>query len=476
MNERPLPWGEFMRSLPPFVSEEAIDHEWFQAVEALNRKIIVLDDDPTGTQTVHSIPVYTSWDADALRKIRREAFRVIYILTNSRALKADTTRDLHRRIARDLADVFIAEGDEILLISRSDSTLRGHYPLETETLYEELSRHTDIHGEILVPFFLEGGRLTCNDVHYVKEDDVLTPAGKTEFAGDAVFGYRSSNLKEWIEEKTGGTYRATDVMAIPLEMLRERNVAGVVKILSDIDGFGKVVVNSVDYSDQRVFVTALSQSLRQGKRFLFRTAASFVQVVGGIRPIPLLKKQALYPDGVSSDPGLVIVGSYVRKTTGQLEALRDLSGITLIEWNVRQAKTDDCLKVESQRVIAEVEEAFARGNDACVYTSREYVSGGRGDEEELIFSQRVSEGLVRVVRDLTVHPGFLVAKGGITSSDVGVKGLAIARAMVMGQIQPGIPVWKLGAESRFPGLPYVVFPGNVGTDDTLKDVVEILRR
>ena len=46
----------------------------------------------------------------------------------------------------------------------------------------------------------------------------------------------------------------------------------------------------------------------------------------------------------------------------------------------------------------------------------------------------------------------------------------------MGQIQPGIPVWKLGPESRFPGLPYIIFPGNVGSDDTLKKVVKILRK
>ena len=65
-------------------------------------------------------------------------------------------------------------------------------------------------------------------------------------------------------------------------------------------------------------------------------------------------------------------------------------------------------------------------------------------------------------------------KGGITSSDVGTKALAVKKARVLGQIQPGIPVWQTGAESRFPGTPYVIFPGNVGEDGTLKAAAEVL--
>jgi uncharacterized protein YgbK (DUF1537 family) len=53
--------------------------------------------------------------------------------------------------------------------------------------------------------------------------------------------------------------------------------------------------------------------------------------------------------------------------------------------------------------------------------------------------------------------------------------LGVKRAMVLGQILPGIPVWELGPETKFPGLPYVVFPGNVGGPDALKEVVRKLK-
>ena len=138
----------------------------------------------------------------------KDKYKVIYILTNSRALTSIETQRLHKQLAMDLKQIALEEGKKFLLISRSDSTLRGHYPLETKTIYDELKKEEEIDGEIIIPFFLEGGRFTFNDIHYIKEGDVLVPIGQTEFARDSVFGYMSSNLKEWIEEKTAGQYPA----------------------------------------------------------------------------------------------------------------------------------------------------------------------------------------------------------------------------------------------------------------------------
>jgi uncharacterized protein YgbK (DUF1537 family) len=480
MNEKSINWDNFVKKLsPPAIPEDEINQEWLNAVERIKKKIIVLDDDPTGIQTLHSIPVYTSWDFPTLWQIMKDKHKLIYILTNSRALSSAKTQRLHKQLARDLKQITVEEGNKFLLISRSDSTLRGHYPLETETIYNELKRDEEIDGEIIIPFFLEGGRFTFNDIHYVKEREMLVPTGQTEFARDSVFGYKSSNLKEWIEEKTAGQYPAYQVISISLKMLREKDVKGILHTLLKIKNFDKIIVNAVDYTDLKVFLIALSESINRGKNFLFRTAASFVQVIGGINPKPLLNKEALYPKGKPSMPGLIIIGSYMQKTTRQMKKLAELSNQIWIEWDVSQAKTKKHLKAEVDRVTSEVKKGFNFGNDVCIYTSREYYRNdlqNENSDKNLIFSSRVSEGLVKVVQALKIKPSFLVVKGGITSSDIGVKGLNVKRAMVMGQIQPGIPVWELGPESRFPGLPYIIFPGNVGTDDTLKKVVEILRK
>ena len=479
MNEKSLVWNNFAKKLPPAIPENRINKEWLNAVGRIKRKIIVLDDDPTGIQTVHSIPVYTSWDFSTLRQIMKDKHKVIYILTNSRALTSVETQRLHKQLAMDLKQIALEEGKKFLLISRSDSTLRGHYPLETKTIYDELKKEKEIDGEIIIPFFLEGGRFTFNDIHYIKEGDVLVPIGQTEFARDSVFGYMASHLKEWIEEKTAGQYPAGQVISISLKMLRAKDIKGILHKLLEIKNFDKVIVNAVDYADIKVFLIALSESINRGKNFLFRTAASFVQVIGGINPKPLLTKETLYPKGKPSMPGLIIIGSYVQKTTRQMKKLAELSNLIWVEWDVSQVKTQECLRAEVDRVASEVKKGFNFEKDVCIYTSREYYrsnSQDQNNDKDLIFSSRISNGLVKVIQALKIRPGFLVAKGGITSSDIGVKGLNVRRAMVMGQIQPGIPVWKLGSESRFPGLPYIIFPGNVGTDDTLKKVVKILRK
>jgi uncharacterized protein YgbK (DUF1537 family) len=316
------------------------------------------------------------------------------------------------------------------------------------------------------------------DVHYVREGDALIPAAETEFAKDPTFGYGSSDLKAWVEEKTAGKYPARAVTSISIEQLREADLDFLAGQLMAVTGFNKVIVNAVDPADLKVFVAALVRAIRNGKRFLYRTAASFVQMIGGITAKPLLTAATLYPEGRSSSPGLVVVGSYVQKTTLQVERLRELPDMAFIEWDVTQAVTEHRLVQESDRVARAVESAFDSGVDACVFTTRTYYSApGVAPEKEnsLLFSARVAEGLHRTLLGIHSRPGFLVAKGGITSSDIGVKTLGVKRAMVLGQIQPGVPVWALGPESRFPGLPYVIFPGNVGDEWALRRVVEILR-
>jgi len=477
MHEEHLDWSDLKGLLPVAVAEEKINPLWQAAAERIKEKILVLDDDPTGVQTVHGIPVYTAWDLVTLRRIFADQSRLVYILTNSRALTAEATEILHRGLAHDLRRAAEEAGREFILVSRGDSTLRGHFPLETQTLYDVLSADSTIDGEIIAPCFPEGGRITMGDIHYVREGEDLIPAGMTEFARDATFSYHSSNLKDWVEEKTGGRRQADQVVGIPLELLRAHDIQGIVDRLLPVRDFGKVILNAVDYADLKIFLIALVEAMAKGKRFLFRTAASFVQVMGGIKPKPFLTRAELGLSGGRTAPGLVIAGSHVKKTTAQLEGLRELPHLAWVEWDATRAITDRELLAESERVTGEVEKSFLSGMDVCVFTSRELLrpDAQAPSEKNLAFSARVSDGLVRVVKDLRIRPGFLVAKGGITASDIGVKGLGVKRAMVLGQIQPGVPVWELGPESRFPGIPYVIFPGNVGGEDTLRIVVEILR-
>ena len=228
----------------PSIDEKRVDDLLCAGLATLRKKIIVLDDDPTGVQTVHNISVYTDWKEETLAEGFAEDRSMFFVLTNSRGFIQEQTIRAHQEIARNVVAVSQQVGMDFLLISRSDSTLRGHYPIETQTLKEEIERLTPkvFDGEIICPFFKEGGRFTIDNIHYVKEGDQLTPAGLTEFARDKTFGYHASHLGEWCKEKTNGVYRAEDITYISLADLRAINVDAIENQLLSVKNFNKVIV------------------------------------------------------------------------------------------------------------------------------------------------------------------------------------------------------------------------------------------
>jgi len=127
---------------------------------------------------------------------------------------------------------------------------------------------------------------------------------------------------------------------------------------------------------------------------------------------------------------------------------------------------------EIERVLQETTQGLQNSDDVVVYTTRDLtVPSGISQLEA---GQRVSSALVEVLSRLAVRPAYLVAKGGITASDLATDALGVRQGWVLGQIVPGVPVWRLGAESKYPDLPYVVFPGNVGGPDALAKAIAIL--
>ena len=458
------------------IDETKIDQLLRKEISANQKKIVVLDDDPTGVQTVRDISVYTDWTKDSIRQGFQEKNNLFYILTNSRGFTQDETTLAHNEIAANVGAVAKELGKEYIFISRSDSTLRGHYPLETEILRTNYEKNTGciIDGEILCPFFKEGGRFTIDDVHYVRYGNELIPANETEFAKDKTFGYRAATMPEYVEEKTKGAYLAGNVVCISLDEIHRMAIDEIEQKLLHVQGFNKIIVNAVDYADLKVFCIALYRAMAKGKVFMFRTAAAIVKVMGGISDQPLLEREQMVRTN-ELHGGIIVVGSHTEKTTRQLEALKQLSDIRFVELDATKVTVAGGLEKEVERCLA-LEEAWIRdGKTVCCYTSRALVTADTGNkEDELRLSVRISDAVQSLVGGLSVIPKFVIAKGGITSSDVGTKALGVKRANVLGQIEPGIPVWQTGAESKFPGIPYVIFPGNVGEDTTLRYAVEKL--
>jgi uncharacterized protein YgbK (DUF1537 family) len=459
-------------ALPPEFPGATLDDCIQDALARSGRTVVALDDDPTGVQTVHDVPVLARWDVPDLADALAERGPLFFVLTNSRSLDERDAVALNHRIVGNLREAAASTGTSFVVASRSDSTLRGHFPAETDAIADALG---GVDGVLLVPAFIEGGRFTTGDVHWVRDGERLTPAGETEFARDAAFGYAASDLKHWVAEKSGGRISPESVCSISIDDIRGGGPAQVAELLRSVSDGRVVVVNAAGYRDLDVVVLGLLDAETAGKRFVYRTGASFVRARAGIAARPLLSREEIVGPAPAPLAGLVVVGSHVRKSSEQLARLLDQPAVVPIELSVPEVLASP---VRRGRVLAAalaaIGDALTRTTVPVLFTSRTVEAGDR-PESQLEISRAVSAALVEIVQTLDTRPGWIVAKGGITSSDIGTVGLGVRRALVLGQVRPGIPVWRLGSEARFPGLGYVVFPGNVGRPETLSEVVALLR-
>ena len=440
-----------------------------QRIQHADRKLIVFDDDPTGAQALHSAHVLTRWTPDDLIPVLTDSSPLFFIVSNTRSMSHDAAIRTNRDITAAVVNAARHCGVDFDILIRGDSTLRGHFPHELNAIQEVLqARHLAFDGVVLCPFFLEGGRLTAFDAQWVAEGDTLTPVSQTEYAQDRAFGYTASNLCDWVAEKTSGQIKASDVLSLSLDVIRREGPEGVLRLLSQAAKGRMIIVNAVTYRDLQVVVSGLLKAQDQGQRFLLRTAASFLKIRSGMPDRGLLRHQDF---GMAPGRGgLTIVGSYIENSTAQLQAAQELTGVVSIELTVDKILDPTSCSDEIHRVAAAIDHALQASQDVILFTSRNQDRAG-----ELDVGQHIGQALSVLVSMLTERPQYVIAKGGNTALAVARDGFNVRQAWAMGQILPGVPVWRLGAESQFPDLPVVIFPGNVGQSHSLAEAIGHLR-
>lgn len=424
-------------------------------------KIIVLDDDPTGSQTVHSCLLLLKWDVETLVLGLQDASPIFFVLTNTRSLTPEAAAAVTTEACENLKIALKNTNTQnFLLVSRSDSTLRGHYPVETDAIAQHLGPF-DAH--FLTPQFFEAGRVTVGSTHYIEAEGDRTPTHETEFAKDSVFGYSTSYLPDYVAEKTKGKIAASQVERFLLADIRKGCFDRLMRLKNNVC----VAVDGEQQSDLDQFAVDLLAAAARGKKFLFRSAASLLTALAKLPPQPTPPKEMNRITRSSS--GAIVVGSHVKKTTQQLEHLLKTPGIVGIEIDVARIKNDpktshDELLAEA---LAQLQQIHANGQTPAIYTSREELTFA-DKQTRLAFGEAVSTLLMDIVKGLPDDIGFLISKGGITSNDTLSKGLSLTSARLLGQVIPGVSVVTTASDHlQFADLPVVLFPGNVGGDDAL---------
>lgn len=446
---------------------------------ALNRTLVVLDDDPTGTQSVADLPVITGWSVDDLAWALFTGAGAVYVMTNSRSLDPADAERVNVEVVTNALAAAERVGRRVAFVSRSDSTLRGHFPVEPATIADLLERAgTRVDGIVLSPAFPDAGRITVHGTHYAGAAATgFVPVGETEFADDKTFGYTASALPAWVEEKTAGAVRADDVIVIDLAALRTDEDA-VVAALSAARNRAPIAVDCVEENDLLLLARALQRAEDAGSTFVYRVGPPFVRArIGQLPRAPLTAAEARPADfAPESDAvgGLVVVGSHVGLTGRQVDALRAATATPEIVLDVPSVLDPARRDAHVLAVAERAAETLGDGN-AVVRRGGAFVAG-RDAEESLDFARRVSAAVVEVVQRIVAArcPRFVIAKGGITSSDVASRGLGMSRALVRGPMLPGIvSLWE-PQDGPAAGVPYIVFAGNVGDDDSLARVVTTL--
>jgi uncharacterized protein YgbK (DUF1537 family) len=459
------------------------------------RILVVLDDDPTGTQSVADLPVLTRWDVEdftwAFNHIQDSGSKpAVYVLTNTRSLDPAEAAARNEEVVRN-ALAAAGAGLRLGFVSRSDSTLRGHYPLEPDviaaTVADASGEKTD--GVVLVPAFPDAGRVTIGGVHYMRGTGeaagTLTPVSETEFAKDATFGFSTSVMADYVAEKSQGRFAAGSVIVLDLNTIRAgasaqdpaisaKAIADAIEPATDST---PIVADIVTENDLRALSLGLEEAERRGKKLLYRVGPPFGRARIGQEIRTELSGDEAYAGNTPSEAGgLIVVGSHVGVTTRQLKALTDQhSAARIVEIDVEKLLgAPSVAEAHLDQTVDTVVEAL-KGGDVIVHTSRLLIKAD-DPAESLRIARTVSAAVVAVVnRTLkTFPPRFVIAKGGITSSDVAAHGLEIRHAIVRGPMLPGIvSLWE-PVDGPAKGIPYIVFAGNVGDDQSLADVTRKL--
>ncbi|GAA2236586.1 hypothetical protein N1031_10935 [Herbiconiux moechotypicola] len=414
-------------------------------------KTVILDDDPTGTQSASNVPVLLATSAELLTAALREHDSV-YVLTNSRAITEPNAVELVARIRRESLEAGRALGEAVQFVLRGDSTLRGHVFAETEAFLD------DDGVMIFVPAFPDGGRTTLGGVHYVTVAGVTYPADETEFADDPVFPFSTARLIDYVAEKSG---RAG--VGFALESLRaDGGVAALAEVLSQAPAGAVVVPDAETNDDIRLIARAIVAARGSGRAVVVRSAAPLAAALAGVESVGLLPVPLL-PEPVDT---LLVCGSHTAGATAQLAEVESRwGGFSVID-------TERALVSPAEEGVRAAEAArpqLAARSLAVVTTERARSAA----HNTLGHGERVMDALTTSVRALLPSVGVVVSKGGITSADVARIGLGASSATVLGQVLPGVSVWRVTAiDGR--ELLYVVVPGNVGSASTLVQVLEAL--
>jgi len=439
-------------------------------------KIIVIDDDPTGSQSVHDCLLLLNWNYETLLKGLLSNSSLLFILANTRSLSEKEVKKRLREICNNLYKISVENNlqDNLLFVSRGDSTLRGHNFLEPDLINKYLG---PFDATFHIPAFLEGNRITVNGKHFVNG----IPAHKTPFAKDNIFGYETNDLKQLLHKKSKSKIQLKNIEN--LNDIEQSSLSELRKFMENLKNNTHVIVDIDKFSQLEKF-SEMVRELIKNKKFLFRTAASFLKAISNTKNN---KKNNFYYSQLRLRnelnkflPGLIIIGSYTEISTIQLKKLLELDVFETVELDVQKFYNINLLKDKETQIfklkkiiLDAIRKALKNSLTPVIFTSRkEKVL--ENNLEQIDFYNSLSFFIAEIVEDIKYEIGYLISKGGITSNTILNSSFNVDYVYLEGQISRGISLVTAKLKNTNNDLPVITFPGNLGNDYSLKEVWEAI--
>jgi uncharacterized protein YgbK (DUF1537 family) len=309
----------------------------------------------------------------------------------------------------------------------------------------------------------DAGRVTVGGVQFLERDGRRTPLQETEYAADPAFAYGDARLRVWAEDRSHGYFRAADGIEVPLTALRGDGAQCVADALQELSESGVPSVCVVDAeTNADLEIAAAGLSLARAKKIpvVARSAPAFAAIFAG-------SVAATQQPPPRADRGLLVVcGSWVPTTTAQLRLLVRAHPNALVEVDA-VALASIAPDREILRAADAAQASLGKNGIAIVATPREFSPVAR----DLAAGERIARNLASIVAQIQPFPSVVLAKGGITSAVTARHGLGVRLAQVVGPIAGGVSLWHARATNG-EIVPYIVFPGNVGDEESLLRVVD----
>lgn len=420
---------------------------------------ITINEDSTHTE-IHTI----------IESIKEEIIekKILFIATPSRRLSESQSCNLNDKIGQAIKNFFQKDYTHIRIVSKIDSCLRSNYESEYNGLEHGYGKFS---LEILIPSYIEQGRITVYGEQYIKIDGKIEPIHKSEFASFKGLEFKSSNLALWAESKCKHIGSRNNIGLIDIDMLRsldETDIAS--KIINRAPNVKMIVFDNQDEYDLIKIMKILFLIEASEKHVFYKFGPSMINKMVKIYSSKQFIPRPISISGISiNDKGLFIAGSLSTKTKLQIANLRDESQMSIVLISEEEIENQAYIKKVIEKKTNKIIEKNKRGDNVILTTefwkrdNSEYPTLAKRDIVLTIFAE-ISKNIK------CMKNRWFLFKGSDTALYTLTKGLNIKVFFYCGQVIPGVIHCQCKTENNELKSFFIV-GGNVGNDDMLVNFI-----